>query len=117
MKLKGLSKKAPALAQGTLEADSAAELTELQKAFKDRAKEEARRLSLATDSEYWACLCFQSREQLEAFMKVTKWDNNGQDKYIDGRKVARLMGIELPVVEFPGTRPVNKRLASLAQTD
>ena len=46
---------------GSVEADSKAEVSAVLQAFKDRAKAEQKRFDLATDSEYWVVLCFQSR--------------------------------------------------------
>ena len=84
---------------GDVETDSKAELTELQKGFAKRRQEEAKRRELATDSEYWCCLCFSSREQKEAFLQQTGLLPIG-DKYLDGYKVAEKFGVNLPEVEF-----------------
>lgn len=85
---------------GNPEADSAADLNALQAGFKKRASDEARRFALATDTEYWACLCFQTREQKEAFLAAVGIDHLG-DKYIDGQAAAKAMGIALPSADVP----------------
>lgn len=61
-------------------------------AFQLRAKSEQRRLTLSTDSEYWVCVCFETREQKEAFLKRMKLADLG-DKHIDGIEVARRLGV------------------------
>lgn len=100
---KGLTnkKKGPKVIEsGKLEQAAKKELTEYQKAFKERAKQEERRFELATDTEYWTCLCFQSREQAEAFAQAVDWMPEGQ-KYVDGVQVARALGIELLEAKVP----------------
>lgn len=85
---------------GNAEADSAADLDAVQAGFRARAKDEGRRFALATDTEYWACLCFQTREQKEVFLKALKLIELG-DKYIDGQAAARVLGVELPSADIP----------------
>ena len=79
---------------GNAEADNAAEVTALQQAFRDRQKAEEFRRKKATDSEYWICVCFQSREQVEEFLDKSGWGRDDA-KYVDGQKVAESIGISL----------------------
>lgn len=81
---------------GDVEIDSAAEMSALKSGFIERANRENERREKATDSEYWCCLCFQSREQVEAFLRATGW-GPAAAKYIDGQRVAASMGIDLPI--------------------
>ncbi|MBU0749142.1 MAG: hypothetical protein KKG67_20360 [Gammaproteobacteria bacterium] len=76
------------------------ETSAVLEAFKARAKAEQARFALATDSEYWVGLCFQTREQKEAFLTAAKLIKAG-DKYIDGQLLAQRMGIELPPAAVP----------------
>ena len=76
------------------------ELDALQQGFRSRSKAENDRFALATDSEYWACLCFQTREQKDRFLSALKILEFG-DKYLDGRLVAERIGIELPEASVP----------------
>ncbi len=85
---------------GSPEVDSAADLDVLQQGFRNRAKAENDRFALATDSEYWACLCFQTREQKDHFLSVLKILEFG-DKYLDGRLVAERLGVKLPESQVP----------------
>lgn len=85
---------------GDPEIDSKNDLAELQNGFKLRAKLESDRFRLATDSEYWACICFQTREQKEHFLKILSIIDLG-DKYLDGQMVAKRLGIELPAANVP----------------
>lgn len=80
---------------GNPEIDSQAELDQVQKAFRQRIKDENKRFEQATDSEYWFSVCFQTREQKEAFLKAVDWIEQG-DKYLDGQFVADRLGVELP---------------------
>lgn len=79
---------------GNLQEDSKAELTALQRAYRQRAKAEASRFRAATDSEYWVALCFTSRGEKESFLAQAGLTHLG-DKYIDGRAAARVFNIEL----------------------
>ena len=85
---------------GDYEADAKIELDEVAKGFRDRLKDENTRFALATDSEYWACLCFQTREQKEVFLKALALIDLG-DKYLDGQEVAKVLGVTLPEGNVP----------------
>ena len=85
---------------GDAEADSAADLDAVQAGFRKRAKDEGKRFALATDTEYWSCICFQTREQKEAFLAAIGVLQYG-DKYLDGALVAKALGIDLPSADVP----------------
>lgn len=85
---------------GNAETDSEAELDAVQAGFRQRARDEGKRFELATDSEYWACICFQTREQKEAFLSALKLLPFG-DKYLDGQLVADQLGVKLPPADVP----------------
>lgn len=85
---------------GNAETDCVADLDALSAGFRARAKDENQRFRLATDSEYWTCICFQTREQKEAFLAALKLIEFG-DKYLDGQVVAKALGIDLPKAEVP----------------
>lgn len=76
------------------------EVSAVLAAFKQRAKNEQERFMLATDSEYWVGLCFQTRAQKEAFLAGANLLQHG-DKYIDGELLAKRMGIALPDADVP----------------
>lgn len=76
------------------------ETSAVLQAFIARSKAEQARFLLATDSEYWVGLCFQTREQKEHFLKEAKLLQHG-DKYLDGMLLAKRMGIELPPANVP----------------
>lgn len=84
---------------GDAEADSAADLNALQSGFRARAGDDQARKRIATDSEFWACICFNSRAQKEAFIAALGLTSLG-DKYIDGLKAASLLGIGLPASDI-----------------
>ena len=85
---------------GNAEADSAADLDAAQEGFRKRAKDEGKRFALATDTEYWSCICFQTREQKESFLAAIGVLRHG-DKYLDGALVAKALGIALPDADVP----------------
>ena len=85
---------------GDAEVDSAADLNAVQAGFRKRAKDEGKRFESATDTEYWACLCFQTREQKESFLKALNLLHIG-DKYLDGQEVAKVLGVQLPGADVP----------------
>lgn len=62
------------------------EISETLQAFRDRAKQEAKRFADATDSEYWVAVCFKTRDEKERFLRKFGLANLG-DKYLDGRRV------------------------------
>ncbi len=63
-------------------------------------QDESNRFALATDTEYWACLCFQTREQKEYFLNALNILQFGE-RYLDGQEVAKQLGITLPDAEVP----------------
>lgn len=84
----------------TNEAVAVKETSAVLQAFIARSKAEQARFQLATDSEYWVGLCFQTREQKEHFLQAAKLLQHG-DKYIDGALLAKRMGIVLPPANVP----------------
>lgn len=89
---------------GDVAADSLAELEAMRTAFAARAKRERARFVAATDSEYWLCVCFQTREQKEAYLAYLRRAGHladDTDKYIDGVALARRQGVQLPTAEVP----------------
>ena len=98
---------------GDLEQDIATETSVLLQGFKDRAKQEAERFELATDTEFWFAVGFKSREQKELFLQAMNWLQYG-DKYLDGNRIARKAGIGLPEVKLSNpTKRVDKKLIKL----
>lgn len=75
---------------------------------------EQERFQLATDTEFWFSVYFQSREQKEAFLQALSWLANG-DKYLNGLELAEAMGIKLPEVNLPKPRPFNRKLLNLVK--
>lgn len=75
---------------GDLAVDSAAELTAMEQAYRDRAKAETDRFRNATDSEFWFAVCFTSREEKDAFLAEFKLGRLG-NKYLPGQAVAQVL--------------------------
>lgn len=96
-----------------VETGSEEELSELLKGFKSRADREDTRMIDATDSEYWICICFQTREQKEEFLDLLHLLDIG-DKYLDGMQVAKRLGLSLKsrIPDMPRLR-IDTELESL----
>lgn len=87
---------------GDAQADSLADLDAVQAGFRVRAADESRRFALATDSEFWSALCFQTREQRDAFLAaIGALDLVIDARYIDGCELAKRMGVTLPDASVP----------------
>jgi len=86
-------------------------ISDTLKAFKERAKNEQKRFEKATDSEYWFCVCFQTREEKESFLKNSGLIEYG-DKYLDGRDVGEILKVpfERDLSGFP-KQVIDKKLA------
>jgi len=70
------------------------ELSALLQKFKQSAKQEQATFMENVDSEYWCCLCFQTRAQKDEFLLKKGWLEIG-DKYLDGVAVAKAEGLDL----------------------
>lgn len=80
---------------GNNEVDLAAQLNAFQLAAKEALRNEIKSKDDMFDSEFWIAVCFQSREQKEAFLRALNLLDHG-DKYLDGYVVAEKLGVELP---------------------
>lgn len=102
-------------AAGDIEQTSQEEASAMLAGFKARAERESERFTLATDSEFWVAIGFQSREQKEVFLRAMEWLQYG-DKYLNGLHIAEDAGIKLPEVDLPDPtkKPADRRLAALA---
>lgn len=100
---------------GDVEKTSQEEVSALLTGFQERAKREQERFTLATDSEFWFAIGFQSREQKEEFLRAMSWLSYG-DKYLNGLHIAEDSGIKLSEVKLsdPTRKPKDKKLAPLA---
>jgi hypothetical protein len=68
-----------------------------------RTGREDERFRLASDSEHWCALCFASREKKDTILARAGLLHVG-DKYLDGRAVAALMGVDMPNTATGGER-------------
>lgn len=90
------------------------ELSEVLAKFKDSAKVEKDVYWDNVDSEYWVAICFQSREQKEAFLLRAGLLDMG-DKYLDGLEVAERMEIDIAGMTPPLRKvQITKNLKELA---
>jgi hypothetical protein len=88
------------------------------KAFAKRREDEAKSMELTTDGAFYCCLIFDTRDQKMAFLRGVGMERDG-DIYVDGRKLAALLNIELPKVEakMPGLFRIDKKYAAMVMTD
>lgn len=102
---------------GDVEEDCKRELAVVKTSFQERkATEEARRKK-ATDSEYWVCLCFQTREQVEEFMRNCEHPRP-DEKYVDGVKFARRIGKGVTIDATPyGQAKIDPKWSKLAMEE
>ncbi len=93
------------------------EVNEILSAFKQRAEREDDRFTDATDSEYWVSIVFQNRAQKEEFLRKIGIDlvHDG-DKYLNGMKVAEVLGVQLetPVPPLPRNRRMDREFQDMA---
>ncbi|UUV33587.1 hypothetical protein NQK81_09070 [Amycolatopsis roodepoortensis] len=80
---------------GDEEDDARAELDALHRGFRERTARELERMQLATESEYWFCVCFKSQDDKDAFLAAAGLVVIG-DKYLDGYATAELLGVTMP---------------------
>jgi hypothetical protein len=85
---------------GDLEQDCRSEASAMKAALRESDRRYYEQRALTTDTEYFACIVFESREQKEIFLREMGWMLHG-DKYIDGTALARKYNIKLPKVAFP----------------
>jgi hypothetical protein len=71
-------------------------VSKLENEFTRAAKKETKRFQDNVDTEFWAAIYFQSREQKDAFLKAIGANLDKEDKYVDGCRLAKVMGIEIP---------------------
>ena len=101
-----------------VEVDSKQEMSEVLRAFKERAKREQKRYWDAVDSEYYTVVCFQTRAQRDEFLEKSGLSavvGNRGARYLDGLEVAQVLGISVdsPTPPMPKLRRATKDVAAL----
>jgi hypothetical protein len=81
---------------GDSEGGSEADLSELLKGFKSRARTEDDRMALAVDGAFYAVLVFPSTEIRNAFFTNAQCDEANDLNFINGVHLAQRLGIPLP---------------------
>lgn len=83
-----------------------------------RAEKEDQRFIDATDSEYWVCVCFTNRAQVQEFLRKLGPQFDPDYKYLDGREVMKAVGMKLEAKDAEwGKVRSNKRMADLAREE
>lgn len=78
---------------------------ELDVANNGSASKESAKYDDAFDSEFWVCLCFQTRAQKEEFLRQLGHDLMVSDKYVDGIELAKRIGARLS----PAPKPITSK--------
>ena len=79
---------------GDAELDAQAEYDDVERDFMDNVRVEGDPYRTALDPEFYFVVCFQSRKQKDEFLALSGIGVAvGGDKYIDGLKLARHLGV------------------------
>lgn len=100
-----------------LEEDTKAQLTDIEKGYRQRMKIENERFLAATETAFYFCAVFDSNAQCDTFLQATGLDKGQSDLFVDGRVLAKIMGIELPdpVINFDRNFKTDKKLEKLTE--
>ena len=102
---------------GTFEADSKAELGQVLKDMQGQAKAAQERFRLNTDTDYYLCLCFVSRDQKREFLDRLAMTDLGE-RFLSGVEVAKRLGVKLTPVDYkPHAGKADKGLSDLVLED
>jgi len=77
-----------------LEADADAEVGAMAAAIADEKKLRRDAYRTLVDPDFWFAVCFQSREQKEAFLTAVGWLDHGS-RYLDGLWIAKRLGVDV----------------------
>ncbi len=83
--------------------------------IKAAARAEWSKFADASDSQYYFCMVFQSREARDQFLQHVKWATDLRSEYVCGEDVAKLMGVPITARIPPMPKgKKNRRLEQLA---
>lgn len=83
---------------GSLEQDTKDELDAIHdayKGFRERAKKEQQRFDHAVDADYWAGICFKSRDDKEAFFEALGVTRFYRGRHVDGYELAKILDLDV----------------------
>lgn len=81
---------------GNVEVDAAAEMDIVRRSFLDNDRADDDPFQIALDPEFYFVVCFQSRAQKDEFLEKSGLAAEGMgDKYLDGLRVARFLGVQV----------------------
>lgn len=97
---------------GDLEGDVLVEAQAIREAFQQKYRGELDRFRVLDDPEYWFLVCFQTREQKEAFLAAVGWEKFGGKRYLNGLDLARHLGVDIQPIALgrQEAKPVAKIL-------
>ncbi|MBO9657506.1 MAG: hypothetical protein J7527_01645 [Chitinophagaceae bacterium] len=98
-----------------IEQDSMEELSDLQLAFREKAKKEAELKKKNTGSEFWSCIVFQDENQRNEFYRLLGI-KEGDLQYINGKKL--IEGLKLNIAttktKAPGKFKCNQEILNIS---
>lgn len=84
-------------------------------ALRERSKKERKDIADQTNSAFWFAAYFASKEQRDAFLAAIRAaDLLEDDQHVSGRKLAKLLGVELPPDPKQRHFKADRRFAALA---
>ena len=83
---------------GDIQSNSDQEISAVQLEIERNRAAFEERFRITADPEFFFCVCFQSRDQKEEFLKNIGWFDDLGDKYLNGLDVARRLDIPVTIV-------------------
>lgn len=76
------------------------ELSDILKAFRKRAKDEAEAKKENVSTDFWFAVYFANQNQRDAFLRAVDLIGKMEDQYIAGDVFAKAVGVEIPTAEI-----------------
>ena len=100
LKMDGFGEKEPETLPESFENATKEEISEVLKAFKQRAKEEAEQKAANISTEYWFAVYFASENQRNLFLSAYKLLQKMEDQYISADDFCNALGYPLEKEEI-----------------
>jgi hypothetical protein len=83
---------------GDLQEDSDATMSTALREIIERKKASQERFRVAIEPDFYFCVCFQSREQKDEFLKLAGWEGVEGARFVNGLEIARQMDIPIEAI-------------------
>lgn len=90
----------PELSEG-VESDVQEETSAALQAVLDERKQKRDKYRLTNDQKYYFVVCFQSERQKLEFLDKSGLRQCGDDRFLDGLKMAQLLGVDIEAIDLP----------------